>query len=149
MLPLLDATYIEKQLLFARRRSQTNCFFFPSHLLFNFELECLISPKRRNFLLLLLLMLFVGICHFRNTQRNCSAQVFFSLPLPLIQKSPISHPACHKTQTNASQKNVLLQIVFLRVSSIISQKNWNSKFMAGTLSWNHRKKLQGSSWATF
>ena len=104
MLPLLDAAYIEKQLLFARRRSQTNCFFFPSHLLFNFELECLISPKRRNFLLLLLLMLFVGICHFRNTQRNCSAQVFFSLPLPLIQKSPISHPACHKTQTNASQK---------------------------------------------
>ena len=73
MLPLLDAAYIEKQLLFARRRSQTNCFFFPSHLLFNFELECLISLKRRNFLLLLL---FVGICHFRNTQRNCSAQVF-------------------------------------------------------------------------
>ena len=87
----------------------------PSPLLFNFGLKCLISPKRRNFFAALLMLLeFVT----SETLKEIARRKFFplslshsphrhthkhahTLSLPLIQKSPISHPAVTKhKQTN-------------------------------------------------
>lgn len=130
MLPLLDATYIEKQLLFARRRSQTNCFFFSIALTFQFRIGVFNFTQETQFFASVVVdVVCWNLSLQKHSKKLLSTSFFLS---PSTSDSKKSHfSSCLSQNTNKRiTKNVLLQIVFLRVSSIISQKNWNSKFMA-------------------